>query len=352
MVRVAAVKRAVEEGDAAPDLAGLTPREQLAAIRAARRTRSSPRSIALVNDDAAAGARRRTASASLDRRGARRRRGAPRSATFFRDAVLPVLTPLAIDVSRPFPLLSSLSLNLALLLEPAPGESGRRLAIVQVPAGLTAAGVGGRRRRLHVRPARGRHPGAHRRSCFPARRSSRPRSSGWPAMPSSSSTTRAAARTSRWSSAKSAAGAAATSSGSRSRPSASEELLALLREQLESRPDEVYAVPGPLDLRVLLGLAELPGFDALRDPPLQPASVLGEHEQTDLFAVLDERDVLLHHPYDAYDPVVALRRAGGRRSRRARDQADALSHQRRARRSSPACSGRPSATSRSPCWSS
>ena len=35
-------------------------------------------------------------------------------------------------------------------------------------------------------------------------------------------------------------------------------------------------------------------------------SVLGEHEQTDLFAVLDERDVLLHHPYDAYDPVVAF----------------------------------------------
>ena len=48
-----------------------------------------------------------------------------------------MLTPLAIDVSRPFPLLSSLSLNLALLLEPAPGENERRLAIVQVPGVLT-----------------------------------------------------------------------------------------------------------------------------------------------------------------------------------------------------------------------
>ena len=63
--------------------------------------------------------------------------GAAALGAFFRDAVLPVLTPLAIDVSRPFPLLSSLSLNLALLLEPAPGETRPRLAIVQVPAGLT-----------------------------------------------------------------------------------------------------------------------------------------------------------------------------------------------------------------------
>ena len=39
---------------------------------------------------------------------------------YFRDAVLPVLTPLAIDEERPFPLLSSLSLNLALLFDSAP----------------------------------------------------------------------------------------------------------------------------------------------------------------------------------------------------------------------------------------
>ena len=57
---------------------------------------------------------------------------------------------------------------------------------------------------------------------------------------------------------------------------------------------------------MLFGLTELPGFDALREPPLQAASVLGEHEQTNVFEVLDDRDVLLHHPYDAYDPVVAF----------------------------------------------
>jgi len=87
--------------------------------------------------------------------------------------------------------------------------------------------------------------------------------------------------------------------------SASQELIDLLRDQLEVEPSDVYVQPGPLDLRVLMGLTEVPGFDALRDPPHQPVDVLAG-EQADLMSVLDERDVLLHHPYNAYDPVLAL----------------------------------------------
>ena len=50
--------------------------------------------------------------------------------------------------------------------------------------------------------------------------------------------------------------------------------VACFADQLDVKADDVYAVPGPLDLRVLMGLAELPGFDELRDPPLQPVDVL------------------------------------------------------------------------------
>ena len=57
-------------------------------------------------------------------------------ARYFRDEVLPALTPLAIDASRPFPMLASLSLNLAVLLAPADDEGERRLAVVQVPGRL------------------------------------------------------------------------------------------------------------------------------------------------------------------------------------------------------------------------
>ena len=41
------------------------------------------------------------------------------------------------------------------------------------------------------------------------------------------------------------------------------ELVALLRDQLDISADDVYRVPGPLDLRVLMGLIDLPGLDEL-----------------------------------------------------------------------------------------
>jgi len=302
MVRVASVKRAVEEEDAEDDPAGLAPHEELSAIR--RRSRAFLESLyRLVNDmllpAMAVSGISLVAVRDLDDA----RRAA--LATFFREAVLPVLTPLAIDVSRPFPLLSSLSLNLALLLEPSPGEEPRRLAIVQVPAGLTrlVEVAGGDTYtfvrledviRTHIgqlfpgqtilettviRLARDAElelddEGGRTHLEIVEREVRRRRRSDVVRLEVESST--------------------------------SEELQAVLRDQLDISPEEVYGIPGPLDLRVLFGLTELPGFDALREPPLQPASVLRDHEQTNVFEVLDNRDVLLHHPYEAYDPVIAF----------------------------------------------
>jgi polyphosphate kinase len=79
----------------------------------------------------------------------------------------------------------------------------------------------------------------------------------------------------------------------------------LLQRLLEVRADDIYAVQGPVDVRVFMNLTELPGFDHLHDPPVQPANILA-NEQGDLFSVLDDHDVVLHNPYDAYDPVTAL----------------------------------------------
>ena len=302
MVRVAAVKRAVEDEDAEPDPAGLAPLEELSEIR--RRARAFVGSLyGLVNDTLLPA----LASSGISLLVVRELDDAKRAAlgTFFREAVLPVLTPLAIDVSRPFPLLSSLSLNLALLLEPAPGEDERRLAIVQVPAGLTrlveVAGGEGYTFVLLEDVIR-----THIAQLFPG-------------QTISETTVIRLARD---------AELELDDEGGRTHlevverevrrrrrsdvvrleveSSASDELLALLRDQLDLSPEEVYAVPGPLDLRVLFALTELPGFDALREPPLQPASVLRDHEQTNVFEVLDNRDLLLHHPYEAYDPVIAF----------------------------------------------
>jgi polyphosphate kinase len=87
---------------------------------------------------------------------------------------------------------------------------------------------------------------------------------------------------------------------------ASADLVAQLRGHLDVGVEDVYVVPGPLDLRFLMGLTELPGLNAPSDLPHQPVDILADVLETDLFSLIDEQSLLLHHPYEAYDPVVAL----------------------------------------------
>ena len=110
MVRVAGLREAVNDGETTPDPSGLTPLQQLNAVRV--RARAFVTALyRLVNEDlipALAARHIRLLSLGDVDEGPRVALGA-----FFQEAVLPVLTPLAIDVSRPFPLLSSLSVNVA-----------------------------------------------------------------------------------------------------------------------------------------------------------------------------------------------------------------------------------------------
>jgi polyphosphate kinase len=303
MVRVAGLIQAIEEGDTTPDLAGLTPVDQLALVGA--RAHALVASLYQLFVDVLA-----PALAAHDIRIVRvGDLPAPQQAVLavhFRDAVFPVLTPLAIDVSRPFPLLSSLSVNVAVLLAAAAGETKPRLAIVQVPPAFA--------RLVPVAS-----PGAgftfvlledlireHLPLLFPGQsivgasvirlvRDSELELDDEGGRTHLELVEREVRRRRRSDVVRLEVEAAASA-----------ELLALLRDQLDVTPADIYAVPGPLDLRVLTGLADLPGFPELRDPPLQPADAVLDTPHADLFTVLDEHDVLLHHPYDAYDPVVAL----------------------------------------------
>ncbi|MEO7275515.1 MAG: polyphosphate kinase 1 [Vicinamibacterales bacterium] len=301
MVRVAALEEAAAAGDESRDLAGLTATEQLRLIR--QRTHAFVTALyALTRGELLPQLAERNIrlwpAASLGDR-------ALAVNAFFRDHVLPVLTPLGIDESRPFPLLASLSLNLALRLAPTAGETAPRLAIVQVPAGLP--------RLMPVADSSGYSfvllediIRTHTPQLFP----------GQVVLES------AVIRLSR------DAEIDLDDEGGRTHlelvereirrrrsgdvvrleieSSASDELVLLLRQRLELDAGDVYAVPGPVDLRVLAGLSDVAGFEDLRDPPVIPAAILEGAAHPDLFSMIDERDVLLHHPYDAYDPVVAL----------------------------------------------
>lgn len=299
MVRVAGLQHDVVNGNVPVDLAGMTPLQQLTAVS----TRCQEFAAALY--ELAIG----TLLPELARHGVRvlplqEVENRAVLTAIFRDSVSPVLTPIAIDSARPFPLLTSLSLNLAVLLAGS-SDDDRRLAIVQVPAGLMrlvrVPGTDGESYVLLEELIR-----AHLPDLFPGQEileTSVIRLTRDAELELDEEGTRThlevverEVRRRRRSDVVRMEVEA----------SASELVLAPLRERLELDAGDIYKVSGPLDLRILMGLTEFPGLDHLKDPPLQPADVRVGVEHEDLFALLDREDVLLHHPYDAYDPVVAL----------------------------------------------
>ena len=70
--------------------------------------------------------------------------------------------------------------------------------------------------------------------------------------------------------------------------------------------NEVYHIDGMLDLTSLWEIVQIPGHEALRDPPFEPQLPSGLDRNADLFAEIASRDILLHHPFDSFDPVVQL----------------------------------------------
>jgi len=81
-----------------------------------------------------------------------------------------------------------------------------------------------------------------------------------------------------------------------------------IHEAEEGSPDsysEIYRVPGPLDLTGMSELLKITGREHLRDPPFTPRQPRGRQRGgEDLFAAIRRRDILLHHPYDSFEPVV------------------------------------------------
>ncbi len=77
-----------------------------------------------------------------------------------------------------------------------------------------------------------------------------------------------------------------------------------LRDDSGDGYGEVYRIDGPLDLTCLWELHKLPGYPLLHDPPFTPRMPRGLRRGDDLFAEIAAHDILLHHPYESFDPVV------------------------------------------------
>ncbi|MBI4909723.1 MAG: polyphosphate kinase 1 [Acidobacteria bacterium] len=301
MVRVAGLKNQVDAGIHDPGPDGMSPAKALDAIR--------ERVKRLIIDGHTC---RRKLFASLDRQGIRvlnyaeltqaQREYAER---YFRETIYPVLTPLAYDPGRPFPHISNLSLNLSALIRDHKNED--HFARLKVPDSLPQL--------LPLQPV--------------TRPNGRPLSFVWleqviqanlhhlfPGMQVAEShpfhvtrdadtaiqeleagdlleTVEEGVRQRRF-------GAVVRLTVSSEMP---DSLLDILRQNLELEDADIYRVDGPLALARLRSLGSLDRPD-LKDAPFVTANPAKPIEDEDIFALIRRGDVMLHHPFDSFQPVI------------------------------------------------
>ena len=308
MVRVAGLKQQLASGvvETAPD--GLLPAAQLSAIRE-RAGMMVAEEYRIWREEllprlSAAG----LVVLSRDKLSAEQKAAAK---SYFTSAVFPTLTPLAVDPGHPFPQLRNKSLNLAVLLRQGPVRRRRRdvstgpLAVVQVPGVLnrlvslpTASGSAF----LLLEELIALHVG----DLFP----------GWSVDHTAvfrltrnwdlnvdedesedllSSIQEELRRRDRGAAVRLELGA-----------SASPPLETALAEALKLGPADVYRLDGPMQLQDLSAISDGDKRAELRVEPFTPALPKQLRDEDSMFRVVAARDVLLHHPYESFDPVVRL----------------------------------------------
>jgi polyphosphate kinase len=293
-VRVAGLKQQAEAGIRTRSADGLTPREQLSAI-AGKVLPLAERHALLFRDDVMpalgeAGVKVLT-WAELDR-GQREELN-----EMFRDRIFPVLTPLAVDSGRPFPYISNLSLNLAVMVRDA--AAGRmHFARIKVPPLLPR----------FVPFAEGR--------CFVPLEEVIAANLGQ-LFPGMEIVEHHTFRVTRNADMEIDDGAddllealEEQLQSRRFRPavrlevetSMPEHLMELLMSELEVGEEDVLVLPTPLDLAGLWNLHSIDRPD-LKDEPYQPVThpdLSLVDEEGSMFDVIRDRDVLVHHPYESF----------------------------------------------------
>ncbi len=81
-------------------------------------------------------------------------------------------------------------------------------------------------------------------------------------------------------------------------------LLKELKKQLQVSADAVYKINGPLDLTFLMKVSGMDGFEHLKNKKYTPQPVRALNREENIFEQIKRKDVLLHHPYDEFTPVI------------------------------------------------
>lgn len=309
MVRVAGLKKQVDAGvmDLAVD--GLTPAEQIAAIRKVYSQLVAQARDCLLKD----------LLPKLDQAGIHilnykdlTERQKETVNAYFHEVVFPVLTPLAFDPGHPFPHISNLSLNLAVSIR----NKHEHFARVKVPGTLP--------RLVPIKRSSGslRRDGTvphHHYFVWLEQLIAANLDSLFPGMQVIQShpfrVTRDADMTIQELEASDLLesieeGVRQRRFGSVVRVTVAKDMPAYIREilieNLEVNRNDVYDVVGPLGISGLMSLYQIDRYD-LRDPtyiPALPAAFKSKGYDGNIFSAIKNGDFLVHHPYDSFSPVV------------------------------------------------
>lgn len=83
-----------------------------------------------------------------------------------------------------------------------------------------------------------------------------------------------------------------------------ERLLKILKDELKIREEGIFFIDGPLDLTFLMKVYGIEGFEHCKTPAYQPQPVPRLGADVDMFEEMKKGDILLHHPYQSFQPVV------------------------------------------------
>ncbi len=297
MVRVAGLRRRIAAGVAVPSNSGMLPRDLHDALLGRTRELVAEVSAVFADDIRPALAGHGIEILRWDELNADERE---LMTALFSERIFPVLTPLAVDPSHPFPYISGLSLNLAIMLR-NPFTGARQFARVKVPTLLSRFVPLGGGRFVPLEDVIARHldqlftgmqilghstfrvtrnedveveEDDAENLLFALEKELLRRKIGQPPVRLEVEDT------------------------------IDDKMLELLIGELDITEKEVFKLPAPLDLRGLFSLADL-DREVLKYPAFLPKThpELAEVETAqpaDMFGALKNRDVLLHHPYDSF----------------------------------------------------
>nr|MBQ8252359.1 RNA degradosome polyphosphate kinase [Lachnospiraceae bacterium] len=309
MVRVASLKDMIHAGYTKKDIAGLSPEKQLSQVKKATHELVSLQyatyNRTLLPQLLANGMHVVTHHENLTQE------QAEYLDRYFEDNIYPVLTPMAVDSSRPFPLIRNKSLNLGALLKKK-GEKGAEIefATVQVPSVLPRiitipAELFTDKAKAHVILLEEviernmdklflnydvicSHPFRIMRNAD--------LSIDEDEAEDLLKEIEKQLKKRQW--------------GEAIRLEVEEDvdkrLLKIINKELKLENEDIYYINGPLDLTFLMKMYGMEGFDGLKVKPYKPQPVRELPADCDIFEEISKRDILLHHPYQTFEPVVSF----------------------------------------------